>query len=106
MRKLVIVLFIAAGIAAMNACKQKDEEPVYTPVVYTIPVPDFVKTYVGVIPQPADNIATVDGIALGRKLFYEKMLSNDNTISCASCHKQENYNVYNCSACEAGEHPA
>jgi cytochrome c peroxidase len=33
---------------------------------------------------------TVEGIALGRKLFYENMLSSNFTMSCASCHKQEN----------------
>jgi len=35
-----------------------------------------------------DNPLTVEGIALGRKLFYEKRLSYNNTISCASCHQQ------------------
>jgi cytochrome c peroxidase len=37
---------------------------------------------------PADNPMTVEGIALGRKLFYEKRLSGDNTMSCATCHVQ------------------
>ena len=35
------------------------------------------------------NPMTVEGIALGKKLFYEKRLSADNTISCGSCHKQQ-----------------
>jgi cytochrome c peroxidase len=39
---------------------------------------------------PYDNPLTVEGIALGRKLFYEKALSNDYSMSCASCHRQEN----------------
>lgn len=33
---------------------------------------------------------TVEGVELGRFLFYEKKLSGDNTMSCASCHFQEN----------------
>jgi cytochrome c peroxidase len=37
---------------------------------------------------PADNPLTIQGIALGRMLFYEKKLSGDNSISCASCHQQ------------------
>lgn len=37
---------------------------------------------------PRDNPETTEGIALGRMLFYEKALSADNTISCASCHQQ------------------
>lgn len=32
---------------------------------------------------------TQNGIALGRKLFYDNRLSVDNTISCAFCHEQQ-----------------
>lgn len=34
------------------------------------------------------NIITDEGATLGRVLFYDKNLSVDNTIACASCHKQ------------------
>ena len=37
---------------------------------------------------PSDNPMTVEGIALGRQLFYDPILSKDSTISCASCHLQ------------------
>jgi cytochrome c peroxidase len=33
---------------------------------------------------------TEEGIELGRFLFYEKRLSGDNTMNCASCHLSEN----------------
>lgn len=36
-----------------------------------------------------ENPITDEGATLGRVLFYDKMLSIDNTISCASCHQQE-----------------
>ena len=36
----------------------------------------------------ATNTVTKDGFELGRKLFYEPMLSANNTISCGSCHIQ------------------
>ena len=35
-----------------------------------------------------NNTLTVDGFVLGRSLFYEPLLSSDNTISCGSCHQQ------------------
>ena len=38
------------------------------------------------VPVPADNPPTEDTIALGRRLYYDPMLSVDGTISCASCH--------------------
>jgi len=37
---------------------------------------------------PADNPITEARSQLGRKLFYDKLLSSDQTISCASCHVQ------------------
>jgi cytochrome c peroxidase len=35
---------------------------------------------------PHDNPETAEAIALGRKLFYERKLSRDNSVACASCH--------------------
>ncbi len=37
---------------------------------------------------PADNAISNDGATLGRVLFYDKQLSKNNTVACASCHKQ------------------
>ena len=39
---------------------------------------------------PNDNPITDAGATLGRVLFYDKKLSANNTISCASCHVQSN----------------
>jgi cytochrome c peroxidase len=36
---------------------------------------------------PADNPYSADKAILGRRLFFEKQLSRDSTISCASCHR-------------------
>jgi cytochrome c peroxidase len=38
---------------------------------------------------PVDNPLTVEGVALGKRLFEEKKLSINETQSCASCHQQE-----------------
>ncbi|HRF38204.1 MAG TPA: cytochrome-c peroxidase, partial [Saprospiraceae bacterium] len=38
---------------------------------------------------PASNPTTNEGATLGRVLFYDKKLSANGTVSCASCHKQE-----------------
>ena len=37
-------------------------------------------------PSPADNPTSADKIALGKRLFFDKQLSRDGTVSCASCH--------------------
>ena len=41
------------------------------------------------IPIPTDNPLTHAKVKLGRKLFYDRRLSHNNTISCAMCHIPE-----------------
>lgn len=56
-----------------------------------IPLPSFVNaTVMGFDNTPANNHITNQGATLGRVLFYDTQLSVNNTISCASCHLQEN----------------
>ena len=38
---------------------------------------------------PADNPITEEGVFLGRKLFYDPILSGDRTMACADCHHAE-----------------
>lgn len=37
-------------------------------------------------PTPSDNPLTAESIELGRRLFFDRRLSRDASISCASCH--------------------
>ncbi len=49
--------------------------------------------YGNVLPDPnlpSDNPLTHAKVMLGRMLFYEKKLSGDNTMACATCHVQAN----------------
>jgi cytochrome c peroxidase len=41
------------------------------------------------VPVPANNPLTIEKISLGRKLFYDRRLSLNNTFSCAMCHIPE-----------------
>jgi cytochrome c peroxidase len=41
------------------------------------------------MPVAVNNPVTVEGVKLGRYLFYDPVLSSDSTMSCASCHKQQ-----------------
>ncbi|MEW8508470.1 MAG: cytochrome c peroxidase [Candidatus Thiodiazotropha sp.] len=38
-------------------------------------------------PSPLDNPSTQEKVRLGRTLFFDKRLSADGTLSCASCHE-------------------
>ncbi|HEX2900605.1 MAG TPA: cytochrome c peroxidase [Bacteroidia bacterium] len=42
------------------------------------------------MPIPADNYLTPDRVALGKRLFYDPILSREGSVACASCHLQEN----------------
>lgn len=51
---------------------------------YELIVPEgFPKPYI-----PSDNVLTQDRIELGKKLFYDTILSSDRSVSCATCHVQ------------------
>ncbi len=55
------------------------------------PIPDeepetgLQKAYPPIV-QPEDNPTTPEKVELGRLLFYDPVLSDDNTLSCAHCH--------------------
>jgi len=54
----------------------------YDPQPYTIKKPaNFLQ-----ISVPASNPMTYDGVQLGRRLFYDAILSKDSSQSCSSCH--------------------
>jgi cytochrome c peroxidase len=40
-------------------------------------------------PVPKDNPLTEARVRLGRRLFFDPILSADNTVACASCHRPE-----------------
>lgn len=41
------------------------------------------------VPVPADNPMTYEKVQLGRKLFFDRRLSRNGTMSCAMCHVPE-----------------
>ncbi len=87
--KKPVVLFIASFVIAMalQSCAEDEAtapEITFDSTPYTLDYKQF--------PPPQinpDNTLTVQGVKLGRMLFYEKRLSKDGTQSCASCHRQE-----------------
>ena len=80
--KLCFILVL--GLSLFSSCKKDKITYVATPFQPQIPS-HFPQMIV-----PADNPFTVEGVGLGRRLFYDKRLSLDNSISCASCHQLGN----------------
>ena len=76
------IIFLFALVASFSACQKDAEVPV---------VQDFqnIPSWFPEMEIPAENQLTQARIDMGRKLFYEKKLSRDESISCGSCHKLE-----------------
>jgi len=87
---LVLVFFVSCGedeptIIPIDPVAEVLDLP-ETPFDYAnLPLSPFVnETVRGFDNTPANNPITNDGATLGRVLFYDKNLSANNTISCAS----------------------
>ncbi len=79
-RHYFVLLVVVCVPLAIVSWQQPDKA---APYKFEYP-PDFGTNFV----IPASNTTTVEGVNLGRMLFYEKRLSANGKISCASCHKQ------------------
>ena len=72
-------------LGALAICSVATLSPwIATATDYTLKIPFGLEETAVVI--PADNPLTTEKVELGRALFFDKRLSQDNTIACASCH--------------------
>ena len=79
-----------ALILSLNSCKKKDTgNPVPPPTPCQIEIPFLFPALMNI---PGDNPMTMEGIELGRMLFYDGRISGrtdpDSMMSCATCHLQ------------------
>lgn len=77
-----IVLLALATVLGWGCGQEQRLEPVSYQLLTR---PDGFPAY----DEPADNPTTPAGVDLGRRLFYDPILSGDGTQSCSSCHAQE-----------------
>ena len=86
MRYFSIVLVVSFLIS----CSSSDNEPSYQATPVDLEIPQIFSNLLLPPTIPSDNPQTVEGISLGRELFYEPLLSGDGTQACADCHLSEN----------------
>jgi len=101
--KTVLLIFASVALFVVS-CKETEEDPNTNTRDYGVITTKFGNTFsIDNLPNYANqnvpayitkdntgsNVITDKGATLGRVLFYDKMLSVDNTIACASCHKQQ-----------------
>ena len=91
---LAAVLLMACSVCLLTSLPVTAADPweASNPIV---PIPDPPLGIGGEKNPPAkltdlENPPTPESVRLGRWLFFDKRLSADNTVSCASCHRPEN----------------
>lgn len=81
--KVPFTYYLVLGVVLLClGCSLDSEIPRELGTPYELTIPDGFPQ----MPIPADNQLTVERVELGRALFYDKRLSRDSTISCATCH--------------------
>lgn len=95
MTRWCLPFVLLGAVLLLQACRKDPgmEQPTdapFGPTPLTLSVPSWAVDTGHALNLPYDNPLTVEGVALGRRLFYEKALSNDFSMSCATCHRQEN----------------
>ena len=87
MKKSSIIILLTLSIIS---CKDVINEIPQNPFQTT---PYYFNYNTSLLPPPripADNPISVEGVQLGRMLFYDPILSSDSSQSCSSCHDQKN----------------
>ena len=78
-------LWVMALAGSIAGCNCGEPPPVWEQTPYALEIPPFFPP----MDIPADNPLTVEGVHLGRMLFWETRLSQDNSMSCGNCHLPE-----------------
>ena len=86
----IFLLLLSSLVFFIESCSKKQESaPAFHATPYTIQIPRHFPQELDI---PKDNPMTVEGIKLGRYLFYDIRLSGrsnpDSLMSCATCHIQ------------------
>ena len=74
------IFFFSLAFFLLSSCNK--DKVGYTPTPYQLQIP----SHFPAMNIPSDNPMTVEGVELGRYLFYEKRLSGNDKMSCGTCH--------------------
>ena len=77
-------------ITVLSCSDEKMDIYVNQPTAMPLDIPQIFSENILDPVIPIDNPQTAEGVALGKKLFFDPLLSGDNTQSCASCHRPQN----------------
>jgi len=98
-KSIFIWATVALGFASFASCTNDSPDPggetgdtPYVTTPYEIEVPLGFPALV----IPEDNKTTLEGVSLGRMLYYDKIMDKDSARACATCHIQSiNFQIDN-----------
>lgn len=82
----IFALILFAAMMLFFSCSKEDDHngANYSPTPYSIQIPPHFP-----IPEiPENNKTTVEGVRLGRMLYYDNLLHPSGSMACATCHLQ------------------
>lgn len=86
--KFILVVYLLAVV--MTSCSDDNNPaPQYEPTPSPLQIPQIFEDNILAPVIPLNNPQTVEGVALGRRLFFDPILSGDNTQACADCHSPQ-----------------
>ena len=77
-------------IVCLSCTNETSDSNTYVPTPSPLLIPQLFEDTIISPVIPINNPQTVEGIALGKKLFFDPILSVDNTQACAACHSPQN----------------
>lgn len=90
MKKYLLFCICFAILSCSGSGSAGGDEDEYVPVPASLNIPPLFEQLLIDPIVPTNNPLTEEGIALGKKLFFERRLSKNNAKSCASCHDPSN----------------
>lgn len=77
-------------ILILVSCNNEDEGESYSATPLPLEIPQLFGELISPPLTNPENPQTVEGVVLGRKLFFDPILSGNGTQACADCHRPQN----------------
>ena len=90
-----VALALGVLVASIPSSCLAQDDPNHKPTLPKDELPAEISTskvpmgFEGIPKAPADNPTTLEKANLGRRLFFDPILSTNGTVSCATCHQPE-----------------
>ena len=86
MKYWFIILSLSISVVSCSKDENETSEDAYEPIPFALQIPEVFQQKLPSPLIPVSNPLTNEGVALGKKLFFDRILSANNSLACVSCH--------------------